>query len=420
MVNVAMKGKTMIERIIQFGEGNFLRGFIEPLIQSLHDQGTYDGSVVMIQPQKSGRIKELQVNHNQYHCLVRGVFQEEVFDEIIPIRVVSRGIDPYVQWDEFISLANQPQIEVVISNTTESGIIFNQDDQKDQVASTFPGKLTQLLWQRYQHNLSGWLHLPCELIDNNGEILRATVIKYAKHWKYPDDFIRWIEEYNVFANTLVDRIVSGYPHQEIEIMRQRIGYDDPNLVATEVFHFWAIQGYFDYILPFSKHPNVLYTGDIAPYKKRKVRILNGAHTALVSYALLKGYTEVKETLDNPEIFDWLKEIIFDEIIPSLDLDYEMLIEFAFNTLERFKNPFIHHQLSSIALNTFDKFKVRVIPSMVHYHQKKGYYPPKLMEAFDAFYELYQTKNVQDTEYAKEYMKSHTKEEVFNYLCSFIQ
>lgn len=406
------------ESIIQFGEGNFLRGFIEPFVQSMHLAKIYEGHVLVIQPLATGMIDRLNQQEGKYTLFIRGLEGNVVINEQHTIDVISRGINPYQTFSDYLDLAKKPDFRFVISNTTESGIqVSNEDRFEDQPAQSFPGKLTQLLYARFKAQLPGFIHLPCELIDNNGTELKKAVLELAQRWNLGEDFIEWIHHENRFYNTLVDRIVTGYPRDEVETLRETIDFDDQLINTTEVFNLWVIEGNAEDELPLQKTGlNVVWTQDAKPYKQRKVRILNGAHTALVPLAMLKGYTEVREALLDSKLNAQLKTIIFNEIIPSLDLPKEEMTDFANTVIDRFLNPYIHHQLRSIALNAYDKFKVRVMPSILSYQAKFNKYPKELMEAFDAFYAFYQTEMVNDAQDKIDFMRTHTKEEVFKALC----
>jgi tagaturonate reductase len=406
------------ERIIQFGEGNFLRGFVDDFIQKMNDAGNFSGSVVVIQPLENGWIETLNQQEGKYNLFLRGLDDGKVTEDHRVIDVISRGINPYSDYQAYMNLAAQKNLRFIISNTTESGIQVNPlDSFTDQPASSFPGKLTQLLFKRFTLNLPGFIILPCELIDNNGQELKKAILSYADIWKLSDEFKKWIQDDNEFFNTLVDRIVTGYPKEEVALFSKRLGYEDKLLNTAELFHLWVIEGNAENEFPLEKSGvNVIWTNDVKPYKERKVRILNGAHTCLVPLAMLKGHHEVKESIEDKAIETFLYGLIFEEIIPTLTLPKEEMQDFAYAVLERFKNPYIHHQLKSIALNEFDKFKVRVIPSIIQYKKLFGKEPVYLMKAFDAFYEFYQTDLVNDAQDKIDFMRSHTKEEVFKKLC----
>ena len=407
-----------MERVIQFGEGGFLRGFVDYFFQKLNDQGLTDTKVVVVQPIANGMIDILNSQKGKYNLFLRGIQNGEVVNEHTEITAISRGLNPYTDYESYIKLAENPDFRFIVSNTTEAGIEFLDTDKfTDAPPKSFPAKLTQLLHKRFELGLKGFVFLPCELIDSNGDNLKSCVLKYIDLWNLGEDFKNWINNENHFCNTLVDRIVTGYPKNEVEELTKIIGYTDNLIDTAEIFHLWVIEGDFENELPLKKAGyNVIWTNDVTPYKKRKVRILNGAHTSLIPYAMLKGFTSVRECMENEELLSFLKKCIYDEIIPTLDLPKEELISFADSVIERFKNPFIHHLLSSIALNSFDKFKVRVLPSILEYKKRFGKEPENLMIAFRAFCDFYKTDMVNDMPEIVEFMKTATYEEVWERLC----
>lgn len=406
------------ERIIQFGEGNFLRGFVDFFVQRMNESNNFDGSIVVVQPLEKGMVDILNDQDGHYNLFLRGLENGQATENHFFIDCISRGINPYTHYDDYINLAKQPELRFIVSNTTESGIQFNPSDTLlDHPASSYPGKLTQLLYERYTLHLPGFIIMPCELIDDNATELKKLVLRYVDAWKLPEDFKHWILTENQFLNTLVDRIVTGYPKDEVQTLTQRLGYEDKLLNTAELFHLWVIEGNAEAEFPLQKTGlNVIWTQDVKPYKERKVRILNGAHTCLVPLAILKGYKEVKESLEDPVVEKYITDLIFDEVIPTLTLPQTEMIDFAYAVLDRFKNPYIHHALNSIALNSFDKFKVRVMPSILIYKALNHSDPKLLMQAFDAFYEFYQTDKVNDSLEVVEFVRNHSKEEVFKTLC----
>ncbi len=398
----------MKEKIIQFGEGGFLRGFVDWMIQKLCDNGSFDGKVVVVQPLKDGMCDMLTAQDCKYHHLIRGV--EGV--EISEIDVISRCVKPYDDFDEYLALAKNPDFRFVVSNTTEAGIAYSDEDRfDDKPQKSFPAKVTRLLYERFSLGLDGFIFLPCELIDRNGDNLKKCVIKYAKLWKLGKDFINWIEEKNVFTNTLVDRINTGYPKDEdLELKKT-----DKLVNTSEFFHLWVIETDYDLEkeLPFkSANLNVIVTPDkLERYRTRKVRILNGAHTSLVPYALLSGLDTVKSCTEDKTMRRHLETCIFDEIIPTLDLPREELIDYAKSVIERFENPYIKHYLSSIALNSVSKFKVRVLPSILEYFRRYGKLPNTLVFSFAKLIEFYKTDMANDDPAVMEFMKTHTVSEI---------
>lgn len=395
------------EKFIQFGEGGFLRGFADWMIQKMNDSTDFEGSIVVVQPIKEGLCDVLSSQGCKYTHLVRG---EEGYESSV-IDVISRCVKPYDDFDAYLALAAQPELRYIISNTTESGITFNENDQKtDTPPHSFPAKVTLLLKKRYDLGLGGFIFLPCELIDRNGDNLKACIIKYADLWGYSEDFKAWVEKENVFTNTLVDRINTGYPKgEEIELT-----FDDKMVNTSEFFHLWVIET--DYNLegelPFkSAGLNVIVTPDaLEKYRTRKVRILNGAHTSLVPYALLSGFDTVKSCVDDEKMNAYIRKCVFEEIIPTLDLPKDELISYANDVLVRFSNPYIKHYLSSIALNSVSKFKVRVLPSILEYKKRFGVYPKTLVFALKKLLEFYKTDMTNDDPEVCAFLKNATTAE----------
>lgn len=394
------------ERVIQFGEGGFLRGFVDWMLQKLNDNTDFNGSVVVVQPIAAGMCDMLEEQNCLYTHIMRGLENGQPKVDKQVVDVISRTVKPYEDFNSFLELAKNPDFRFIFSNTTEAGITYVPEDKlTDAPPSSYPAKLTALLYERFKAGLGGFLVIPCELIDKNGETLKEIVLKYASDWSLGDEFINWINSENHFFNTLVDRIVTGFPKGE----KTDLEYEDHMLDTSELFHLWVIEGdtQFQNELPFDKIGlNVIWTKDeLEKYRTRKVRILNGAHTSLVPYAMLKGFTTVKECVDNTELNAYLRACIFDEIIPTLDLPEAELKDYAENVLERFSNPFIVHKLSSISLNSVSKFKVRVLPSILEYIKRFHKMPEHLLIAFGALIRFYKTDMANDSADICEFMKT---------------
>ena len=394
------------EKIIQFGEGGFLRGFVDWMLQHVNENTDFSGSVVVVQPIKDGLCDMLSAQGCVYTHLCRGV--EGV--DVKKIDVISRCVKPYDDFDSYMKLAENKDFRFVVSNTTEAGITFSAEDKiTDRPANTFPGKLTQLLNRRYELGLNGFVFLPCELIDKNGDNLKKCILQYADLWNLGDGFKAWVEKENIFTNTLVDRINTGYPKGEsIEL-----DFDDKMVNTSEYFHLWVIDGYdklFDEI-PFDKCGlNVILTNQLERYRTRKVRILNGSHTSMIPYALLCGVETVGECLKNDVISAHLKSCQ-EEIVASLDMDKNEALEYADSVMVRFANPYIQHKCQSIALNSVSKFKVRVLPSILEYEKKYGKTPRTLMFSFARLIEFYKKGTPNDDAVATEKMKNGTVREI---------
>ena len=395
----------MKERVIQFGEGGFLRGFADWMLQIVNENTDFGGKVVVVQPIENGMCDMLSAQNCEYTHICRGL--EGV--EAKKVDVISRCVKPYDDFESYIELAKNPDFRFVISNTTEAGICVDENDKiTDKPAKTFPAKLTQLLKARFDLGLSGFVYLPCELIDKNGENLKKCILKYAELWNLGEDFNEWIEKENIFCNTLVDRINTGYPKDE------DTGIDDNMLNTSEYFHLWVIEGYSDLNkeIPFDKCGlNVIVTDNLEMYRTRKVRILNGAHTSLVPYALLSGFDTVKSCIDDEKMLAHIKACVYDEIIPTLDLPKDELLEYADNVLTRFANPYIKHYLSSIALNSVSKFKVRVLPSITEYIKRYDKMPKTLLFSFAKLIDFYKTDMTNDDKDVTEFMKTASVKEI---------
>lgn len=398
-----MKAK---ERIIQFGEGGFLRGFVDYFFQKLNDKGLFEGSVVVVQPIKTGMCDMLTAQNCEYNLFLRGVDNGKVVDEHIHIDVISRCINPYKDYEEYLSLAKNPDFRFIVSNTTEAGIVYEDDNKlSDAPANSFPAKLTALLYERFKAGLPGFIILSCELIDHNGEELLKCCKKYALKWELGEDFGLWLERENSFCSTLVDRIVTGFPRDEHKALEERIGQSDNMMDTAEIFHLWVIQGNHEDELPLQKAGfNVVWTDNVDPYKKRKVRILNGAHTSMVLAARLYGLETVGECMKDEKVSSLLRKSVFEEIIPTIG-DTEDNRKFGEAVFERFANPFIKHQLLSIALNSVSKFRARVLPTILEYKAKNGQYPKILSFSFAALIAFYKTDEANDSEEVVKFMKN---------------
>lgn len=396
-----------MEKVIQFGEGGFLRGFADWMLQLVNEKTDFDGKVVVVQPIKNGMCDMLTEQNCEYTHLCRGV--EGV--DVKKIDVISLCVKPYDDFGAYMALAENPDFRFVISNTTEAGICFKDSDKiTDTPADSFPGKLTQLLKKRFDLSLGGFVFIPCELIDKNGDNLKKCILQYADLWNLGEEFKNWIEKENIFCNTLVDRINTGYPKDE----KIDLGYEDNLVNTSEYFHLWVIEGYkglFDEI-PFDKCGlNVILTDNLEMYRTRKVRILNGAHTSLVPYALLEGFDTVKSCVDDEGMKEHIRKCVYDEIIPTLDLPREELIDYADNVITRFSNPYIKHYLSSIALNSVSKFKVRVLPSILEYIKRYDKMPETLIFAFAKLIDFYRTDMTNDDKEITEFMKTASVDDI---------
>ena len=417
------------EKIIQFGEGNFLRCFIDWQIDILNEKTDFNSGITIIRPIDYDSVPLLDTQDGLYTTVIRGINENgEAVKECRLIQSVNREIPVYKEFDKYLKLAENPEIKWIISNTTEAGIVFDGNDKyEDRPQSTFPGKLTRLLHERYKlfgkGRDSGFIILPCELISRNGEILKETVMKYADIWRLDAGFKKWLSEANTWCSTLVDRIVTGYPFSEKEELEKELGYKDNFITAGEYFYLFVIQGpkWLEKELKLDKvNMNIKIVDDVKPYELRKVGILNGAHTLMVPVAYLYGFDTVKESIEDPVIGKYVREALFDEIIPVLDMDEKELTEFAGSVIDRFRNPYIKHMLMSISLNSMSKYKSRVLPRLLGYYKKYGKLPEKLVFSLAAliiFYKGFREEEIielKDDTYILEFYDELWKEKNHDY------
>ena len=388
------------ERVLQFGEGNFLRAFVDYFIDMMNEKAGFDSKVVLVQPiPNQGSFNLADVINEQeglYTLYLRGFENNQKVNTKRIISCVSRCLNVYSDYEAVMACADNPDLRYIACNTTEAGIVYDAKCQfTDTPPESYPAKLTQFLYRRFQtfgkEQGKGFVILACELIDDNGKELEKCVLKYAEQWKLGDAFCNWITEENIFCSTLVDRIVTGYPRSEAAGINEENGYED-NLIDTgEVFGFWVIEGpdSLKEELPFAQAGlPVLITDDHKPYKQRKVRILNGAHTSMVLGAYLAGQDIVRDCMNDDVIQKFMNKTIYDEIIPTLSLSEENCKDFAASVTERFKNPFIDHALMAISLNSTSKWKARVMPSLKGYVAKTGSLPACITASFAFYLQFY--------------------------------
>ncbi|WP_313340944.1 tagaturonate reductase [Lacrimispora sp.] len=389
------------ERVLQFGEGNFLRAFVDYFIDMLNERTGFNSKVVLCQPIAPGLADMINEQEGLYTLFLRGFENGKKVNDKRVISCVSRCLNPYKEYDEVLACAENPDLRYIACNTTEAGIAYDPSCQfTDVPADSYPGKLTQFLYKRFEkfgkEAGKGFVILSCELIDNNGKELEKCVLQYAKQWNLGEEFISWIKAENIFCSTLVDRIVTGYPRNEAASICEELGYQD-NLINTgEVFGFWVIEGpeSLKKELPFEEAGlPVIICDDHKPYKQRKVRILNGAHTSFVLGAYLAGQDIVRDCMDDEVICGFMNKTIYDEIIPTLTLPKEELLSFAASVTERFKNPFIDHALLAISLNSTSKWKARVMPSFKGYVEKTGELPKCITASFAFYIAFYHGMNL---------------------------
>ncbi len=359
-------------KILQFGEGNFLRGFVDWMLDILNEKGLFKGSVLAVNPTSRGNVDRLLSQDCLYTVLLRGKSEGSLVDERRVVTSIGAALNPYKQWAGLLEAACSQELRFVVSNTTEAGIVYKPEPFKEgSCPDSFPAKCAALLAARCEafkgDSSKGLAFLPCELIEANGSALKDAILKHLSDWKM-DAVASWVSSSCLFANTLVDRIVPGRPvDAEAAKICAELGYDDALLVAGEPFHFWAIEGAerIKDELPFHKAGlNVVWTSDLSPYRNRKVRLLNGAHTANIFGAFLSGVDTVGEMMGHPLFGRVVRKAVFEEILPTVKMDDAERRSFASSVMERFENPFIRHELISISLNSVSKWKVRVLPSLL--------------------------------------------------------
>ena len=394
------------ERIIQFGEGNFLRCFVDWIVWNMNRRTDFNASVVVVQPIERGMADWLNGQDCLYHVNLQGKLNGEVVNSLDRIDVISRAVNPYTQNQAFMALAEQPEIRFVISNTTEAGIAFDPACKlDDKPASSYPGKLTQLLYRRYKvfngDPTKGLILMPCELIFLNGHHLKECIFQYIELWK--DDFgadyevfKEWFTRYCYVCATLVDRIVPGFPRKEIKQIQETVCYEDNLVVQGEAFHLWVIEKPENMSIDELKAEfpaekaglHVLIAESEKPYHERKVTLLNGPHTVLSPVAYLSGVNIVRDACQHPVIGKFIHKVMYDELMQTLNLPMEELQQFAGDVLERFVNPFVDHQVTSIMLNSFPKYETRDLPGLKVYLQRKGELPKGLVLGLAAIITYY--------------------------------
>ena len=386
------------ERIAQFGGGNFLRGFVDWVVDVLNAETDFGAGIAIVKA-TPGTYDALDAQDCLFTTYLHGIQDGELVDETRLIGAVNRAVYPWQDYAAYLTLARQPEIRFIFSNTTESGIVFSAEDQAtDEPPGSFPAKLTRFLYERFLHfggaPDKGCIIIPTELIVDNATRLREIILKYAALWKLDAGFADWIARHNTFCNTLVDRIVSGYPQAEAQRIFARIGYEDRLLAAGELYHSWIIEGEPSLLDEFpvdkTRTPlNIRIVDDAAPYRTIKVRLLNGAHTAMVPLGLLLGIESVREAMEHEALARFIQDLIFEEVIPSVtEAPPAELEAFARDVFDRFRNPHIHHRLLTIALNSSTKMKERILPSLRGYNARTGELPTRLVIAFAAFIRLY--------------------------------
>jgi len=363
------------ETVLQFGAGRFLRAFVDRFIQQANDAGQNVGRVVVVQSTPGSRAEVLQQSSAGYHVLVRGYRDGELIEEPERVCSVSRALVASSQWDQVLALARSPDLKYIVSNTTESGYVLDPADRLDSAPpATFPGKLTRVLWERFSVGGSPVVLLPCELIEDNGDRLRELVLKQAGHWGLPEKFGQWLKSECWWLNSLVDCIITSPPADHPLLPR------DPGLVCAEPYALWALKPTGRPAPPLFSNPFLHVVADLAPFFLRKVRILNGLHTAMVGKFSHAGFETVQQVLKDREGWRWCRGLVYEEIVPTLAYRVDDVAAFADEVFDRFRNPYLSHKLSDIALNHADKVKIRLEPTRQEYERLFGRPPRRLVEA----------------------------------------
>lgn len=390
-------------KVLQFGEGNFLRAFVDYMIDIANEQGKFNGDIVLVKPIEFGNLDRFHEQECQYTVQLRGIVDGEAKRINRVVTSVADAVDAYGEYEKYAAYAKLDTLRYIVSNTTEAGIVYDETDRIEfNPPKTYPGKLTKFLYERYKHFNGaadkGLVMLPVELIDDNGIHLKECVLKLAKLWNLEDGFVTWLNDACVFTSTLVDRIVTGYPRDEAEELCKEFGYQDNLIVTGEPFALWVIESAKDiskeFPLPDAGLP-VIFTDNQKPYKQRKVRILNGAHTSFVLASYLCGNDIVLESMNDELILKYIKATIFDEVIPTLTLPKQDLVDFAEAVLTRFNNPYVKHAHLSISLNSVSKWRARCMPSFLEYIEKEGKLPAHLTFSLAALMAFYTGTEIRD-------------------------
>ncbi|WP_172250788.1 tagaturonate reductase [Saccharibacillus deserti] len=375
------------EKAIQFGGGNFMRAFFNWQMQQMNDRGLFGGSAVLVQPISKETNFAFARQDYLFTVLLNGIEQGQPVDSAEVVSSISRLVNPYTDYADYLALADDRQLSLIVSNTTEAGIVYRPEDRyEDEPPAGFPGKLTALLYRRFSLGGPGFTVIPCELIDRNGEKLLEIVKKHADDWSLGEDFKKWLDTDNTFCCSLVDRIVPGFPRGREQELQQRLGYRDDLAVTAEPYLLWVIEGP-DSIreqLPFEQAGlNVIVTEDMTPYRERKVHLLNGPHTAMVPLGLLAGLETVEDVMNDEAFSGYVRSLIEHELIPMLDLPLEQLRSYAEAVQERFRNPSIRHELRSISLNSVSKFRSRLLPILLRFVRERRELPHGIVLALSA-------------------------------------
>lgn len=386
-------------RFMLFGGGNFIRAFAGWMIELLNQQSSFDGGMLIVKPTPGRDYQELRAQDGLYHVVLNGQEDGQLVDKARLITAVTQIIHVYDEWQLFLQSAQNIDLKYIVSNTTESGITFiNTDSMGDSPPGSFPAKMCAWLLERFRHfegdSAAATVFLPCELTANNGAALKQCILQYAELWQLEEAFKQWVNVHCLFCNTLVDRIVTGYPVKEEAEYHEKVGYLDQLLVVGEPYHSWVIEGpkQLATALPFQAIGlNVKWVDDLTKYREQKVKLLNGAHTSMVPMGYLAGMISVKETIDHPVLGAFIERLLAEEVWPTLAFDPAELKDFTVKTLDRFRNPFLFHKLLDIALNSISKFRARLLPTLLDYYEQKGACPPRISFAFSCLLIMYRGK-----------------------------
>lgn len=390
-------------KVVQFGEGNFLRTFVDLYFDTLNKEGK-DYKVNIVKPITFGTLDNFKKQNNKYHIVLRGVENDKTVENVYAVDVLENVIDPFADIDAYYALAREDDLKIIVSNTTEAGICFNANDDINGFENiTYPAKLTKFLLERFNNKKDGVYLLPVELIDNNADELKKCVEKYIELWNLPEEFKIWNAEKNFYCNTLVDRIVSGHPRtpEDVEKMEKLIGEKDSLVSIGEPFGLWAVEkkGEIDkYIVDGVHNIEVVLTENIKYYKKRKVRVLNGSHTNIVPVGLWLGAVTVYDCMTDEKLSNFLQNTLKDEIVPFVSNDIEATTIFANSIKQRFLNPYLNHLLVSISLNSISKWRARNLPSFKDYFETHGKIPANLTIGFSYLMAIYSAIEKRGEEY----------------------
>lgn len=405
-------------RILQFGEGNFLRAFTDWIVNKMNKEIGFNTGIDVVQPLAQGMVDLLNQQDGLYHVYLKGIKNGQPIKEYTLVDCLNRGINPYTQFDQYLESISNPDLRFVISNTTEAGISWDETDKPDmQPQNSFPGKVAALLYHRYKtfngDRSKGLIFFACELIDKNGETLRRFVLQHAQNWKLEADFIQWIDEACCFCNTLVDRIVPGFPKDDIKEIQEELGYEDNLVVVGEYFHYWVIEApeWVQQEFPAVKAGlDVKFVKDMTKFRERKVQVLNGCHTGSYAVSFLSGMETVREAFENLEVGHFMKDLVYDEVLPVLEGNENELESFANKILERFRNPYIRHQWQSIALNAMSKWETRNLPTLLNYFESNKMLPQKMVFSLAAMIAYFKgesegkTYKIQDDQWILDFYK----------------